>query len=402
MSEGRRGERLFEAWRNVQVESDHTEAGRARFLEAIAARRTRRTSAYVVLAAAAAILLCVTGLAWWSRSRTLTFTTAEGEGQSGAWLATGPATDLPITFSEGSHVVLAADSRGRVEDLERTGAVFVLERGAVRAQVQHRSSTSWRFRAGPFDVQVTGTKLAVEWDPQRERFAVRVDEGSVVVHGPSIGTDQVVRTGERCDVDLPSRSVRVSPVDARPAPTASVQPTAEDDAAAPVAPGNSTSMRPQGIAPVPTSAWTTFEEKGDYQGSYASARRGGFVSVLRTSSADELMRLAQVCQVTGHSDDQREALLACRRRFPGSQQAALSAYELGRMSPPAEAGGWFEAYLSEQPSGPLAREALGRLLEVRASAGDAAGARETAMKYLARYPDGPEAALAYRIVSGAR
>jgi TolA-binding protein len=196
--------------------------------------------------------------------------------------------------------------------------------------------------------------------------------------------------------------VRVSPADALSAPTRSVQPTTEDDAAAPAATGSSASGPPQGIAPVPTPAWTAFEEKGDYPDSYATARRAGFSSVLRTSSADELLRIAQVCQLTGHADDQRDALLACRRRFPRTQQAALSAYELGRLSPPTEAGAWFEAYLSEQPSGSLAREALGRLLEARASAGDTARAREAAASYLTRYPDGPEAALARRIVSGAR
>jgi len=405
MNDPSRGKRLFEAWRRVPVELKDAEPGRARFLAALATRRTSKTKAYFVIAAAAAILLCVTGFTWWGRTRTLTFRTAEGEGQAGAWLATGPGTDLPITFSEGSHVVLSADSRGRVEELERTGAIFVLERGAVRAHVRHRSSTSWRFRAGPFDVQVTGTTLAVEWDPQRERLAVRVNEGSVVVHGPSIGTDQVVRAGERCDVDLPSRSVRVSSAESslsrETAPTPSAPPTPEGDGAAPIAPTSSAST-PQGIAPVPTPAWTTLEEKGDYDGAYVAARQTGLSALLRTSSADELLRFGQVCQLTGHAGGQREALLACRRRFPGTPQSALSAYELGRISPPAEASTWFEAYLGEQPSGPLAREALGRLLEARAGTGDVEGARRAAAKYLARYPDGPEAALAQRIVSGAR
>ena len=404
MRDVRRGERFFQAWRNVPVDLDDTEPGRARFLEVFAAQRDRRTKAYVLLAVAA-MALCATTAAWWTRSRALTFTTAEGEGQAGAWLATGRA-DLPLTFSEGSRVVLAADSRGRVEDLERTGAVFVLERGAVRAHVQHRSRTSWRFRAGPFDVQVTGTALAVEWDPQRERFAVRVDEGAVVVHGPSIGTDQVVRAGERCEVDLPSRSMRVAPADARlapdPAAAPSVQPTPEDDAETPATSTSPAARLAQGSAQPPAPAWTTLEEKGDYQASYAAARRTGLSSVLRASSAEELLRLAQVCQLTGHTDCQREALLSCRRRFPGTEQASLSAYELGRASAPAEAGAWFETFLSEQPSDPLAREALGRLLEARASAGDAASARQAALKYLARYPDGPHALLAHRIVSGAR
>ena len=106
---------------------------------------------------------------------------------------------------------MAPDSRGRVEALGRAGASFLLERGEVRARVVHRSSTSWRFLAGPFEVRVTGTALGVDWDPARERFAVHVEEGSVVVRGPNVGAPQVVRAGEQYVVDLPSRTTRFSP-----------------------------------------------------------------------------------------------------------------------------------------------------------------------------------------------
>jgi hypothetical protein len=96
---------------------------------------------------------------------------------------------------------------------------------------------------------------------------------------------------------------------------------------------------------------------------------------------------------------QREALLSVRRRFAGSHQAALAAYELGRTTPALEAAGWFEAYLAEQPSGSLAREASGRLLEAESLAHNEAATREVAKRYLARYPDGPHAALARRALA---
>jgi hypothetical protein len=112
------------------------------------------------------------------------------------------------------------------------------------------------------------------------------------------------------------------------------------------------------------------------------------------------LRLAQVAQLSGHRGTERESLLACRRRFPGTEQGAVAAYELGRASTPAEAATWFDAYLREQPGGPLAREALGRLLEARAGAGDDVGARDAASRYLAKFPDGPQAPLARRVLSG--
>ena len=60
----------------------------------------------------------------------------------------------------------------------------------------------------------------------------------------------------------------------------------------------------------------------------------------------------------------------------------------------AQAADWFSTYLREQPSGALAREALGRLIEAYQAAGDRVSARATAERYLKSYPDGPHATLA--------
>jgi hypothetical protein len=311
---------------------------------------------------------------------------------------------------------MGADSRGRVDALTRSGASFLLERGEVRAHVVHRARTDWRFLAGPFEVEVTGTVLGVDWDPARERFAVHVDEGAVVVRGPSVGAPQVVRAGEQCVVDLPARTTRISPIEApspvAAAPVASARPVdagpeepAEAIAAAPppsLSPSASlTSGGPIAPRAAPAVSWSKLEEKGDYDAAYAAARAAGLAAVLRASSADELLRLAQVARLSGHRDTEREALVTCRRRFPGTERAAVAAYELGRSSSPSEASSWFDTYLGEQPSGPLAREAAGRLVEARASAGDDRGAREAASRYLARYPDGPHAPLARRVLGGA-
>jgi transmembrane sensor len=400
-----RGERLFRAWRAEAVSAFDDETGRARFLDEFAAVKARPAQApwarrYVVLAAAA--MACGVALVWWRTSAVLRFTTETGEGQAGAWLATGSANELPLTFSEGTRLVMAAGSRGRVEELGRQGASFLLERGEVRAHVVHRSNTSWRFLAGPFEVHVTGTTLGVDWDPARERFAVHVDEGSVVVSGPNVGGPQVVVAGEECVVDLPSRTTRISPT----------EPERRADNAAPLDAGDQAFSGEPAVAPPPATlrvpapappvSWTKLEERADYDAAYAAALSAGLASVLRASSADELLRLAQVAKLSGHRDTEREALVTCRRRFPGSERAAVASYELGRTSSPSEASSWFETYLGEQPAGPLAREAAGRLVEARVAAGDDRGARESAARYLSRYPDGPHAQLARRVLAGGR
>jgi len=400
MTGKRPGERLFRAWGESAAPVFDEEAGRARFLEKLAARRARSVRRYVVLAAAAA-MACTIALGWWRASRIVTFTTAGSEGLAGAWLATSSTSELPLAFSEGTELVMAPGSRGRVEELGRSGASFLLERGEVRAHVVHRSGTSWRFLAGPFEVHVTGTALGVDWDPARERFAVHVDEGSVVVRGPNVGAPQLVRAGEQCVVDLPSRTTRISPI-GQEAPADTDAPVdAGSDAlvgAGPAAVPPPTAPAPRLPAPV---SWTKLDEKGDYDAAYAAAMSTGLAAVLRASSSDELLRLAQVARLSGHRDTEREALVTCRRRFPGSERAAVAAYELGRSSSPSEASSWFDTYLGEQPNGSLAREAAGRLVEARASAGDDRGARDAAGRYLARYPDGPHAALARRVLAGA-
>jgi len=198
---------LFKAWR-AAAPPPVPEAGYARFLEAFARRRARSSlpghavRAAIVLAAAAMIL-------WWRTPSAVTFRTGAGAGVAGEWLATEPTGDMALTFSEGTRVVLGAGTRGRVEELRRSGATFLLERGHVEAQVVHRAGTDFRFRAGPFDVEVEGTRLDVAWNPDRERFAVRVDEGSVAVHGPRAGAVQIVRAGEECVFDLTSHTLQV-------------------------------------------------------------------------------------------------------------------------------------------------------------------------------------------------
>jgi hypothetical protein len=377
------------------------DAGRARFLEAMtAARPAARTRRVAPWALAAAAVLCVAAFVAVLRApRALTFTAGGGRGETGAWLSTSGGEPLPITFSEGTRVVLAAGSRGRVEETSRAGAVVLLERGEVSANVVHRASTAWRFRAGPFDVDVTGTVLDVAWDPDKERLTVRVDSGSVVVHGPNVGM-QVVSAAQRCVVDMPTRHVELLPADATPpqeqAPTAPRPPGSADDE-------EDTRGLPSASGPGSPAAalpsWTALERRGDVEGAYAAARGAGLSAVIATASADDLVRLAQVSAVTGHADTARDALLACRRRYAGTPQAALSAYELGRASSGAEAARWFQTYLGEAPSGPLAREAMGRLLEADVGAGNKAAARDTAARYLARYPSGPHAALARRILA---
>lgn len=391
-------DRLLRAWAESRPSFDK-DRGRDRFLAALRRSRAARPRRAIVWAIAAAAVITIAAIAVWIRwSAPLTFTASDDRGKVGAWLATGASSELPLAFSEGTQVVLGRDSRGRVEHLDRSGAHFLLERGALHADIVHRAGTDWRFRAGPFEVLVTGTSLSVAWDPRGEELSLAVERGSVIIHGPYVGGDQVVRAGERCVVDLRDRSMHLTTSEAAPPEIASADAALPPPTSSAIVPPPSSAPRPAPPSPPPPS-WSILEERGDYDGAYVAAEREGLRALYGRASADDLLRLAQVGHLSGHREVEREALLACRRRFPDTQSAALAAYELGRASSPAEAITWFDAYLRELPGGSLGREALGRLMEAHALAGNEAAAREKAARYLAQYPDGPHASLARRVLA---
>jgi TolA-binding protein len=140
--------------------------------------------------------------------------------------------------------------------------------------------------------------------------------------------------------------------------------------------------------------WRALEASGKYAEAVKTAERRGLSSVYLGGAADDLLALARAARFAGRMDVAREALTACRARFSGSQQAAMSAFLLGRSASGAQAAQWFSTYLKEQPGGALAREALGRLIEAYQAAGDRVSSRAAAERYLKSYPDGPHATLA--------
>ena len=89
-----------------------------------------------------------------------------------------------------------------------------------------------------------------------------------------------------------------------------------------------------------------------------------------------------------------------RARFANSEEAAVAAFQLGRVTGGGAASAqWFRTYLNERPGGKLAREASGRLLEALHRSGNSTEARAAAKRYLARYPSGPHADFAARILN---
>jgi hypothetical protein len=314
--------------------------------------------------------------------------------EPGAWLETRAGEQFPVEFSEGSRVLLGAESRVHVASVDPRGARVVLEHGSVQATIVHRADTQWAFEAGPFIVRVTGTELSVTWDPATERFEVHVDSGSIIVSGPLLEQGREVRRGERCAVQVREARLRV---DRDPAPIAA-------SASAESAPAYEVTelplLEPSAEPPAASldSGWQDLARSGKHAEALAAAERLGLSSICGSGSAEDLMTLARVARHAHRGEVADRALRSCRERFAGSSQAATAAFLMGRSSGPAQAAGWFAIYLQEQPSGPLAREAAGRLVESYQRSGNVEAARAAARRYLAAYPAGPHAAFARSVL----
>ena len=311
-----------------------------------------------------------------------------GTGHAGDVLTAGADGPLAATFSDGSQIVLAADTRARVVALDVHGASVALERGTLDVHVIHRAQTHWEITAGPYRVRVTGTRFAVTWDPPARTLAVRLSEGSVEVTGPAMGVESTrVSAGQEMRAG-PTGST-VEPVQGEP-----VQAVAPDvGPAAPRAAAARTAPRP-----VATN-WRALASRARYHEALASAIAGDFGAACRQLSAADLMLLGDVARLDGDAPRAEQAYRSALSRFRGFDRPsfALGVVSFEVRHDYRAAAAWFAGYLREHPTGPLATEAAGRLLESLHRAGETARARTAAAAYLRDHPSGPHAALAHSL-----
>lgn len=317
----------------------------------------------------------------------------------GEWIA-APAGGVPLTFSDGSEVALAEGTRARMAEIGADGAHVVVESGRVSAHVAKRSGARWRLSFGPFDVNVTGTRFDVDWNAERQELSVVLREGSVMVGGCVLGDGRPVTAGETLRASCAERRYEVRP-SSEPVAAQREEPKLDaPKAPPPKSEPIETSARPAHAAP----SWPALARAGKFADALAAARARGFAAECATSSEPELRLLADSARLAGDTPGAIQAFSALRRRFPGGTHSAFAAFELGRLhfdqlGAYHEAVRWLNTYLSEQPSGRLAREALGRVMEAESKSGNASGARRTAELYLSRYPNGPHQKLARSLAS---
>ncbi len=338
---------------------------------------------------------------------------------AGRWISSSDTEDRRLEFTDGSLVTLRTGSSLRVQELLPDGARIQLEHGALNAAVEHRRDARWRIDAGPYRVHVIGTRFEVSWNPQTEAFFLSLEEGSVRVEGPVLENARALRAGEemrasvaRQRVEIEERSGATTVIqksEARWDDTPEGPPLEEDD--------DEEERRPQGHPPdrgaphrisatdqrraAPT--WQELAEKGAFEDALSLARQQGLDRIARSFPPGDLMMLGDAARRTGELVAAKKIYRSVHRRFPASPHGASAAFGLGiiaydRERRFQEAAVWFESCVSSGLAGELTRPAMGRLLEARYRSGDLPGARQTAKEYLTRFPKGPHAEMAGKII----
>jgi transmembrane sensor len=354
--------------------------------------RARRRRPWLALTLAAS---CAAGAAGvWLWTRPVTFDVGEARvGQLGDIVQGADGKATPLHFSDGSTVLLHEGGRLRVLSLKAGAARVLVEDGAIDASIAHRrlGKTKWDFEAGPYRVTVAGTRFHMAFKANDGSFSLSTQEGQVVVSGGCQEAPRTVSAGEGLQLSCAPHVTLPRPsVDS--APAMEIAPASPERELAPS--GRSTNK----------DRWRELLAAGRLAQGLSAAERVGFERVCQAATAKELLALGDAGRFFGSPMRAVTALRVLRQRFPGSMEAGTAAFTLGRIAfekqhAYSDAAGWFETYLREQPSGPLMGDAFGRLMEARLQSGDHEGAHANAQQYLRRFPEGPYASEARRLLS---
>ena len=381
------------------------------FVSARFARRKAERPAWLVPAMAGVACACGV-LLFWRHQRTvapapLTYvvengTLADGRGHTGI--------DQPkriVRFSDGTEVRVEDGAQASVRFVTDHGAAFAMSRGSLHADVVHSPTSEWRFDAGPFVVRVTGTAFGLAWDPEQDRFDLRLEHGSVMVTSPVANDPIPLRAGQWLTIRMRSNEVFIrdlagqAPTETSAEPPLLVPSAVDDDAS--VAPPSAAEVPVKKALPVPSAGhhWAKDLAQGKAEQVVEEALRLGLDGVLAEASSGELAALADAARYCRREELARKTMLAERRRFAGSRGAVDAGLLLGRLAEAehndSQALSWFNAYLTEAPSGRYASEALGRKMALVRRSGGAGAARAIAEEYLSKYPDGTYASAARAI-----
>lgn len=373
------------------------------------ARAPRRN--WAPWAFAAAVLVGVVAFEWRKRDGSALTFEADGVAESAhAAIAANAGRVVDLHFSDGSAFDVEPGTLVRVESSSSSGARLSLLEGKTVAHVVHRAKSSWSVTAGPFEVQITGTRFGASWDAAKRRLSVELYEGSVQVVGGSFVAPIAVRAGQRLEAGSGSGNWLLTSLDgpngaaATPSRSTGATPAAPPP---PALPSTEKGVAQNDLAPHSATTrafeWTQMLERADFEGIVREANDYGIERCLATCAAQNLRTLADSARYLGRFPLAERTLLALRSRSPAD--AATAAFLLGRLEEsrdPAQALAWYERHLREAPNGTYAAEAWAGKMRMLLQIGGPVAARPAAEQYLKRFPNGVRAAAAREILSNAR
>jgi hypothetical protein len=327
----------------------------------------------------------------------------------GGYLRESGHDGIKLSFNEGSQLLLMPGARGRLRSVDKEGARVAIEQGTASFQVMQRLDRRWLVEAGPFLVTVKGTVFNLSWDPAAEKFELTMQHGQVLVTGPVSQEGIALRAGQRLAVNLPKKETLITELkkeEAWPgaAPAAPAVDLPTERPAAPEAAAVFAPPPPAGGKGSERRRWAEALAAGDWDQILADVDRVGAKRILAEASNEELSVVADAARYRRRVVLAREALLAERRRFPGSVRALDAAFQLGRLEELNERGtaralAWYEEYLRQAPTGTYAAEALGRKMMATSKLQGAPRAQPIAEQYLRRFPSGTYAGAARALLS---
>ncbi len=365
---------------------------------------------FASVAIAAGALLA---LGWSLRSSepSLTFTVEGERGVAAAPLDVGrvrapESESRTLSFSDGSKLKLASGGSVRVRETDEHGAEVVIENGHLESAVKHLDETSWSVFAGPYEIQVIGTKFSTEWDPDTQRLVVLLDEGSVRVVGSDIEDHVALKPGQRFEA-APQKAWTVTAqkpqelAQAEPDDLDGSSPEAEEAIALETLEESDQKSGAAQVQPTSGPTWSALLRDGKNGEILAQAKKQGLETCYSNCSVARLRALADAARYTGQVSIARDALTRLRTRSP--RESARAGYLLGSLSEArgqaASSLSWYDTYLREAPSGPFAAEARAGRMRALHALGRHGDAQSAANEYLRRYPNGTSAATARRILN---
>lgn len=377
-------------------------------------RRPSHARSWPLVAALASLAAAVALYVAWRPRAPLGASLGDRPLAVGEWVSATEADAPHIHFSDGSEVALSPGSRARLATLDSAGAHLVLESGSADVRVTPHRNARYRVSLGPFAVDVTGTRFDVGFRPTDELFTLTLHEGKVVVSGCVLGEGRTLLAGETLKASCRAGHFEISALGAEAlpspsaaaadAPAASVEAAPAEAAAAPAEAALESPKTTVATPPAPSASWQSLSKQGRFAEAYGLIESDGFGAAVARASTTELALLGDTARFAGKPQDALTAYQALRSRAAGAPAAKQAAFSIARVhfdqrAAYAEAARWFRTYLAEQPGGPLAREAEGRLMESLSRAGDRAGAQAVAQGYLEKYAHGPHERVARQLLS---